>query len=130
MNNTFYFPHDYDAANDDKVLQMRSEKGLVGYALFWLCLETMAKNENGYIMTTLLGGLSIGYGTTKEELKVFIDYCVGIGLFCLDQNGFFSPRMMEHKNFRKTLSINGKQGADKRWKNSPPIRPPIDTPNA
>lgn len=32
--------------------------------------------------------------------------------------------MVEHKEYRKTLSEQGKIGAEKRWKNSPPISPP------
>ena len=33
--------------------------------------------------------------------------------------------MLSHKNDRKALSEAGKRGAEKRWKNSPPIATPI-----
>lgn len=129
MINTFYFPHDYDAANDDKILQVRSEFGIEGYALFFLCLETMAKNEHSHLMASLLGGLSVGYGINKDRLQTFLDFSVSINLFKKDKLGYFSPRMNEHKEYRKMLSLSGKQGAKARWKNSPPNGLPISPPN-
>lgn len=122
---SYYFPHDYDALNDDKLLQVRGEFGTEGYALFWMCLETMAKNEDSHLIATLLGGLSLGYGVPKDRLLAFLDFCVGIDLFKRDDVGFFSERMLEHKKRVNLLSISGKKGAERRWRNSPPIAPPL-----
>lgn len=112
-----FFPHDYDSANDDKILQLRGEFGLNGYALFWMCLETMAKNEDGVVKASLIGGLSLGYGVTKEELEKFLLGCIKVGLFYKKEGNFASYRMDEHREFRKTLSDSGKLGAEKRWGN-------------
>jgi len=129
---SYYFPHDYDALNDDKLLQVRGEFGLEGYALFWMCLETMAKNEDGRLKASLIGGLSLGYGVDKAKLQAFLKYCVELGLYESDKQGYFSKRMNEHKEQFNLFKVSGKKGAEKRWKNretnSPPITFPISPP--
>ena len=124
MKETFYFSHDYNARNDDKILELRDKYQNEGYAVYFYILETMAERGDGRIMPTLLGGLSLGYGVAKGWLLGFMDFCVEIGLFCSDDVGYFSPRMIDHLNMRKMLKEKGKEGAEKRWGNSPPISPP------
>ena len=66
---TYYFSHDYNARNDEKILELRSEFGAEGYGVFWMIVETMAENENGGIKASLIGGLSLAFGVTKETIK-------------------------------------------------------------
>lgn len=127
---TYYFSHDYNARNDEKILELRVKYGAEGYGLFWMLVETMAENENGGAKASLIGGLSLGYGVAKERLLEFIDYCIEIELFYKEEGFVFSRRMKKHKEFRQELSKKGKEGADKRWKNSPPIAPPNGDGNA
>jgi hypothetical protein len=113
---TFYFRHDYNARNDDKILELRAKFGAEGYGIFWMIIETMAENENGGAKAGLMGGLSLGYGIAKDRLKEIISYCIEIGLFYEDGGAFFSKRLLTHKEFRTELSKNGSLGALKRWK--------------
>lgn len=129
MKEAFYFPHDYNARNDQKILALRSDFGLAGYALFFMLLETMAEETNGRVNRVAIGGLSVSYGITKDELLKFVECCIEIGLFLEDDSGIYSKRMIEHKSFRNKLSEGGKKGASKRW-HSPPISSPISPPNA
>jgi len=123
---TYYFSHDYNARNDEKILELRVKYGAEGYGLFWMLVETMAENENGGAKASLIGGLSLGYGVAKEKLVEFIDYCVSIELFFEEDGFIFSRRMKKHKDFRLTLSEKGKEGAKKRWgSDSPPIATPM-----
>jgi len=126
---SFYFSHDYNARNDQKILQLRSEYGFEGYGVYWAILETMAETENGRLVATLLGGLAVGLSLPKERLLAMVEFCIEIGLFRRDEEGIFSQRMIDHKAHRKLLSDKGKEGSEKRWpkgKNGPPI----STPNA
>lgn len=113
---SYYFQHDYGARNDDKILELRSKYGVEGYGLFWMTLETMAENNMGGLKASLIGGLSINYGTKPEKLKEFLDYCVKIKLFYRLNGSYLSKRLLTHKEFRKMLSEKGKEGADSRWK--------------
>ncbi len=121
---TYYFSHDYNARNDEKILELRSNFGAEGYGVFWMVVETMAENDNGGAKVSLIGGLSLGYGVPKEKLLAIINYCIEIELFFEDDGYIFSRRMRKHKDFRTELSKKGKEGAEKRWKNSPPNSPP------
>lgn len=112
---TFYFSHDYNARNDEKILELRSEFGAEGYGIFWMLVETMAENENSGIKASLLGGLSLGFGVAKDRLNLVISKCLELKLFYEDDGYYFSNRLLSHKEFRKTLSENGKKGAGLRW---------------
>jgi hypothetical protein len=122
---TFYFTHDYNARNDDKILELRSIYGAEGYGIFWMLAETMAENSNGGIKQSLIGGLSLGYGVAKDRLLAIINSCIEIGLIYEKDGFFFSKRMLTHKELRNKLSLSGKAGAEKRWgSHSLPIAPP------
>lgn len=119
-----YFPHDDSARNDQKILELRAEFGMEGYGIYWCLLESMVESTDGYLDRDAIGGLSLSYGVPKELLNKLITFCIDIGLFESENGSFFSQRMVEHKNFRKSLSDAGKEGAKKRWGDSPPNSPP------
>jgi hypothetical protein len=129
MKETFYFQHDYNSRNDDKILQIRSSKfGNEGVAVFWYCCETMAERGDGYIVPSLIGGLSLGYGVAKEWLEEFLEFCLAIEIFKKDDRGLYSDRMVDHLKFRKSFSEHGRKGAKIRWKKA--ISPPNSPPNS
>jgi len=113
---TFYFQHDYNARNDDKILELRSRYPKEGYGTFWMIIETMAENENGGVKATLIGGLSQGFGVAKDWLVQFFKDCIDIELFYEESGYYYSKRLLTHKEFRKVLSENGALGAAKRWR--------------
>jgi hypothetical protein len=112
---TFWFKHDYNARNDEKVLELRSEFGAEGYGVFWMLIETMAENENGGAKASLIGGLSHGYGVAKDKLCEIIKYCVSVELVYEKDGFYFSKRLDKHKDERRQFSENGIEGAAKRW---------------
>ncbi len=114
---SYYFSHDYNARNDDKILELRLHYGAEGYGVFWMIVETMAENENGGIKASLIGGLSVAYGVAKDRLLAIIQSCIEIGLFYEENGFFFSRRMLTHKEIRTLYSQKGREGAEKRWKN-------------
>lgn len=112
---TYYFSHDYNARNDEKILELRSTHGAEGYGLFWMIVETMAENENGGISLQRMGGLSLGYGVAIGRLSEVISACLTIGLFYENDGNIFSKRLLSHKELRKSLSESGSEGAKRRW---------------
>lgn len=113
-----YFDHDYDARNDQKILQLRFRFGAEGYGLYWMILESMAQDTNGYINRGAIGGLSISYGVAIEGLLAIFDYCVELGLFFVCEHGnYYSKRMLKHKQQMREFTKNGTKGAEIRWKN-------------
>lgn len=124
MKEAFYFPHDYSARNDDKILALRAEYGMEGYGIFWAIVETMAENENGEINISLIKGLALGFSVEAKKIEDILFFCVKIGLFIKNGEIVSSKRLHEHKNLRKELSAAGKKGAKKRWKNREANSPP------
>lgn len=112
---TFYFQHDFNARNDEKILELRARFGAEGYGIFWMIVETMAENSNGGVKATLMAGLSHGYGVAKARLQEIFDCCVEVGLFKEVDGNYLSDRLLEYKKFRTELSKNGKKGAAAKW---------------
>ena len=113
---TFWFKHDYNARNDEKILELRSIHGAEAYGIYWMIVETMADNENGGIKASLMGGLSQGYGVLKPRLIELIQSCLDIELFYEKEGYYFSNRMLRHKEERKYYSEMGKLGVEIREK--------------
>ena len=129
MKNNFYFQHDSNARNDEKILELRCEFGNEAYAIYFMLLESMSETSNGYLNKEAIGGLSLGYNIAKDKLSAIIDKCIELNLFILEKNLFTSKRMQEHLEFRQKLQRAGKKGAKARWstrqENSHPISHPI-----
>ena len=124
---TFYFSHDYNARNDEKILELRVVFGAEGYGVFWMIVENMAENENGGLNTNLMGGLSLSYGLPIGKLREFITFCISIDLFYEEGTFLFSKRLKKHKELRLKLVETGKESANKRWKNGLPTNNPLTT---
>ena len=111
----YYFSHDYNARNDEKILELRAQFGAEGYGIFWMLVETMAENDNCGVKATLLGGLSLGYGVAKARLCEIIEACLRLNLFHEKDGYYFSNRLLSHKELRNKLKENGVKGAKIRW---------------
>ena len=114
-DSSFYFSHDYNARNDEKILELRAEFGPEGYGIFWMIVETMAENENSGVKATLIGGLSLGFGVAKDKLCQIFTRCVELKLFYEEEGYYFSNRLLSHKEYRNKLSVAGKKGAKTKW---------------
>lgn len=122
MKDSFYFPHDENAANTQDILKLRLKFGnLEGYAMFFMVLEAMSQQDQGILPPDCIAQLSFSYHIAIETLTSFISYAVDIGLIKRNEKGYFTPRMLKHKEFRKERSEAGKRGAVNRWKHSSAI---------
>jgi hypothetical protein len=111
---TFWFKHDYNARNDEKILELRSELGAEGYGVYWMLVESMAETDNGGVKASLVGGLSHGFGVAKSKLSEIITFCLGVDLLFEKEGYLFSNRMLKHKEERKFFSDMGKEGAERK----------------
>lgn len=112
---SFWFKHDNNARNDEKILELRVRFGAEGYGIYWMIVETMAEDEYGFINSGAIGGLSLGYGVAIGRLSEIIGVAIQLELFHEKDGKIFSNRMLRHKKERKELSEHGKNGAKKRW---------------
>ena len=121
MKNSYYFDHDYNARNDQKILELRAEFGWQGYGIYFAIIEVLCES-NGIIKRGALGGLSLGFSMPKSEVEKLIDFMIGIELLNESDGNIFSKRINEHLAFRTRLSEAGKRGG--RGNKKPPFSPP------
>jgi len=120
-----YFPHDTNARNDERILELRASHGAAGYAWFFMLCEIMAETPEGSLDLSRLGGYSLSLGITKPELSTFIKELLSLGLlFEIKEGALSSKRMQEHKETRRGMSEGGRN----RWKKATPVAPPVVSP--
>ena len=127
MNKSYYFQHDYNAAQDIKILFLRQQLGIEGYGIYWFVLEQLAIS-GGLMPMKLIPVIAMQIQTPADKVYAVIK---NYELFIItEDDSFFSARLMEQLEYRKFLSESGKNGAQLRWKNRGAIKEAISTPNA
>jgi hypothetical protein len=123
---TYYFSHDYNAANDVKVLFLRQQLGMEGYGIYWYLIEQLAQS-GGILPLNITPVLAMQMQVTEVKVLAVIKE---FNLFTITEQTFQSERLLNHLQLRKKLSDKGREGALNRWGNSTPNAHPIDIPNA
>lgn len=113
MNKSFYFQHDYNASSDAKILFLRQQLGMEGYGIFWFILEQLAQ-AGGSLPLKIIPVLAMQSQTQETKVNAVIH---GYELFVVDGEIFYSNRLNDHFEIRRSLSDQGKRGAERRWKN-------------
>ena len=108
---TYYFSHDYNAANDVKILFMRQQLGMEGYGIYWFLIEHLA-DAGGKLPLKIIPVLAMQMHSQEVKVRAVISE---FDLFQVIDEEFFSIRLIEHLVVRNTLSESGKKGAAKRW---------------
>jgi hypothetical protein len=115
---TFWFKHDFDAADDDKTILLIEQLGLEGYGIYWVLIEKLRGREGYKLPFSIIPSLARRYMTTPEKMKAVV---MQYGLFEYDEEGFFYSvslieRMLALDSARAKRSIAGKIGMENRWK--------------
>jgi hypothetical protein len=117
----YYFPHDANARNDEKLLYIRSKYGIEGYAIYFMIAETMHESSDGKLTCALIDGLAFSNNIDITLLKNFYNDAISIGLFVSDGTKYWSDRVLKNKlefeEKRLKKSEAGKRGMASRWSN-------------
>jgi histone H3/H4 len=118
-NKSYYFQHDFNAANDEKILYVRSMYGMEGYGLYWYFIELMHQSQDSKLKCKLINGISYQLNIDIDKLLQFYNTCIDTELFVTDGDFYWSQRVLENKEVqeekRKSKSFAGKKGMEKRW---------------
>lgn len=114
MKETYYFQHDYNARNDDKVKKLIRKHGFLGYGLFWAIIEDLYNNDNS---------LSLDYEGIAFDLRTECDCIKSIindfDLFVIDGDTFGSLSVQKRLEARDAKSRKARESARKRWDKEP-----------
>jgi hypothetical protein len=125
-SSTYYFSHDYNAANDTKILFLRHQLGMEGYGIYWYLIEQLA-NAGGKLPLELIPVLAMQMHCTDVKVNGVL---MNFDLFTIESGEFWSHRLQDHLELRLKLSQSGKAGANNRWKNGGAIGGAIGEGNA
>lgn len=80
-----WFKHDSDASNDAKLRKLRHKYGAEGYAIYWYCLELIARNVDEHNLTFELEHdadlIAEDFRMSSEVVQEMMAYMVNLGLF-------------------------------------------------
>ncbi len=108
----YYFPHFLNARNDNKVLKLRRVLGIEGYGIFFMLLEVLREQNDMRYPLSGLSELEFDFRTSKEKIGTVIhDY----DLFKIDNDNFFSPRLIEYMQPYFEKSERARVAANKKW---------------
>ena len=133
---SYYFPHDYNARSDPKVMALRSVYGAEGYAVYFMLLEIM-REQPSYRLTVnkyLWDTLSMQLGVDGEKIKRIVEDCCtefsdgGRPLLINDGESIYSLSLLRRMEAMEKQSVQRKRAAEARWQkekcsgNAPALR--------
>lgn len=109
MKDTYYFSHDYNARNDEKILKMIQKYGWESYGLFWAIIEKLY--ESGGFLEKDYDCIAFDLRTDSERIANVIES----GLFEFRNEKFYSKSVNARLIARKGKSEMARQSAFLRW---------------
>jgi uncharacterized protein YcfL len=110
---TFYFSHDYNSRNDEKIKFLIRNHGLLGYGLFWAIIEDLYNNANALRMD--YEGIAYDFRIDVSIVKSIIN---DFDLFVFEGNTFGSLSVQKRIDERDSKSVKARESAHKRWINA------------
>ena len=113
----YYFSHDANAQDDEKILDLRADYGWEGYGLYWAILELM-RNQSDYRLDNgerLYKKLAMKFNVEADFMERFVGDCCEYGLFVKEDGKIYSEsflRRMEKYEKRKQAA---RKAAEARW---------------
>lgn len=117
---TYYFPHDYNARNDDKLQVFMIDAGAEGYGIYWALVEILHEEETHTIELTpiFLKSFAKQMSTPVESVEKCIQAAIQSELYIKSGNFISSNRVDKNMEIRAELSQKrskaGKASALKR----------------
>jgi len=113
MKETYYFPHDYNARNDEKIIKLQNKLGLEAVAIYWFLIEMLY--EAG-------GQLELDYELLTFNMRLeskriaFVKRIINeFNLFQIAEKKFTNRRVINTLKFRKTKSEKARKSANIKW---------------
>lgn len=107
MNKLNYFPHDYYARNDARLIKLRMNMGCKGIGIYW-CIIEMLYEEGGKLKVQDID--TIAYAINEERTNVQ-QVVQQYDLFCSDDEYFWSEAVLSRlKNIKKISTARAKAG--------------------
>jgi len=107
---TYYFSHDYNARNDQKIKKLISKHGYLGYGIFWAIVEDLYNNANALHLD--YDSIAFDLRTNTELIKSII---TEFDLFIINGDIFGSMSIQKRLDERDKKSKKARESASYRW---------------
>jgi hypothetical protein len=119
VKEAYYFSHDANARQDEKILMLRAEHGWEGYGIYWALVEMMFESSDTALNHNKIKGIAVSYNIDITLLQSVINTCLTEELFTGDDDKFWSESLKRRKSkyhdTKSKKSEAGKKGMAKRW---------------
>lgn len=115
----YYFSHDANAQNDEKILDLRADYGWRGYGIFWATIELM-RNQTDYKLKNdekLHKKIALQLNLDTDFTKDFLDSCIEYGLFKRENGYVFSQSLLKRMGKYEKRKQAARKAAKVRWEN-------------
>jgi len=120
--NTFYFSHDYNTRNDEKIKELIFNYGMSGYGIYWSIIEELYQNTNV---------LHLNYERIAFELRADISSIKSIindfNLFVISGENFSSLSVQKRLDERINKSEKARLSVNKRWSDTNVLQTKYDS---
>jgi hypothetical protein len=110
MKETYYFPHDYNARCDRKLVNVIMKHGMEGIGVFW-CLVEMLYEEGGY-MPLEFDRITF---ELRTDIKIVQSIIKEFDLFENDGSKFWSESVLSRLQKRADKSEKARKSIQSRW---------------
>jgi hypothetical protein len=110
---TFYFSHDYNARNDEKIKRLIRKHGMQGYGVFWSIVEDLYNNANA--LRTDYEGIAYDLRSDSDLVASVVN---DFDLFIFNGDYFGSNSVEERLEQRNDKSAKARKSASYRWDNA------------
>ena len=109
---TYFFTHDFNAHQDEKITLLLMELGYEAYGLYWRILEQLAQASDHKLKANVkLLAYTFNY---QGDVSIIDNLIYDFNLFCLEDEYFYSPSLNSRLNrlseMKKKRAEAGKKG--------------------
>ena len=111
MKKSYYFKHDSNARNDNKLINVRLKHGMMGYGIYFGIIEIL-RESSGYKILCDFKALSYDL---REKQSIIEDIVRNFGLFKTNKTHLWSTSLMGRMKEYEKILRNNKKAAIIKW---------------
>ncbi|MFZ4413203.1 MAG: Lin1244/Lin1753 domain-containing protein [Bacteroidales bacterium] len=113
----FWFSHDSNARNDEKIIALRMRHQMEGYGIYFAIIERLRESDS-YMCVKDYNIIAFDLRVAAEKVKSIVED-FNLFEFTEDNKYFFSERLIRSmapfENLSQQRRLAGKKSAEKRW---------------
>ena len=110
---TFYFSHDYNSREDEKVKELVFQYGMTGYGIYWALVEMLYQNANALRTNYARIAFDLHQSTHTNVQAIIEDF--DLFSFNEDRSFFYSNSIQRRLEKRDEKSKKARESALNRW---------------